>query len=242
MPPYLPLRHSLLRALAVVLVGALGACGGGDRNAGASDSAAPPMTRADSVAAITSAPPAAGTTTMANATLDDASVVQLIVAIDRAEAAGGRLASTKATQADVKAYGRMILQEHDADLSRIRQLATANRIALDTSSTTRGPGDVPAAAGGASNAVIIQLEQNQQQTFGQLQVATGPDFGRAYVASLLAGHQQVIDLLRVNESRFTTPAIREHVTTLSATMAKHLARAKQLQQEIGGDGAATTGR
>lgn len=231
----------LTRAAATLLLAALGACGGTERGARGGDSVALATTAADSAAARSTAPPSAGTTTMANATLDDSTVVQLIVAIDRAEAAGGRLASTKATQAAVQEYGRQMLKEHETDLTRIRQLAKTVGIALDTSSTTRGPGDVPAAVAGASNAAIIQLEQNQQQTFSRLQVATGADFGRQYIASELAGHQTVVDLLRLNETRLVNPEIRAHVSALSATVAKHLARAKQLQQEIGGD-AATTAR
>ncbi|MES3033505.1 MAG: DUF4142 domain-containing protein [Gemmatimonadota bacterium] len=236
MTSYPAARRTLTHTAVALLAATLGACGGSDRAATAADSAALATATADTPS---TAPPAAGTTTMANATLGDTSMVQLIVAIDRAEAAGGKLASTKATQPDVKAYGRTMMEEHEADLVRIRQIATAAGIPLDTSSTTRGPGDVPAAAGGTTNAAIIQLEQNQQQTFSQLQVATGADFGRQYLASQLASHQQVIDLLRLNEGRLVNPDIRAHVSAMSAAVAKHLARAKQLQQKVGGDGATT---
>lgn len=197
---------------------------------------------ADSAAAMSGAIPAAGSATMANSALNDTSVLYLIAAVNRGEVDAGRLASTKATQADVKAYGRMMLQEHAADLATLEQIASNAGIALDTGVAPRAPGDVPSANGSSTPAgAVVQLEQNLQQTISQLRVATGTTFDRQYLAAQLAGHRQVLDLLRANEPRLQNPTIRQHATAMAVAVEKHLARARELQTKMSADstGAAT---
>jgi len=184
--------------------------------------------RAGAVSGETVAPRAS---TMANSALDDTSAMRLMAAVDRGEAAAGRQAVIKATQSDVKAYGRSKMEEHDADLTELQRLAAAANIALEGT----------LAVAGSDNPAVLQLHQNLEATMSQLRVATGVNFDRQYISSQLAGHQQVLALLRQNESRLQNSDVRRHVAGMTTLLEKHLERARQIHLKLRVDSTTAAG-
>lgn len=206
--------------------------------------------------------------------LTDTTALLLIASVHRAEASSGKLAGTKARNSEVKAYARMIVLEHRADMTRIRRLVTSAQLpaSIGMDSVTQanagmgaagGIGSAGTPGGGAaagntnatgtggtagtgtagmgatsavtsSDATIRNLEQMQAQTMSQLQSATGAEFDKAYINSQIAAHTQVLDVLRQNESQLSNAGVKAHVAALTQSIEKHLQRAKEIHQKLGG--------
>src|SRR3954452_24233284 len=109
-------------AAGLVTVGALAACSSSNRKAGSEQSqAASADSSADTAAAGgTSAAPA----TAPQGGMTDANIVALLDAANKADRAGGALASKKATNADVHAFAKLMMSEPHALRVRSEQLAT----------------------------------------------------------------------------------------------------------------------
>lgn len=84
--------------------------------------------------------------------LTDTTALLLIASVHRAEAATGKLAGTKARNAEVKAYARMMVQEHRADMTKVRRLVTSAQMpaSIGMDSVTQANAGMGAAGGTGS--------------------------------------------------------------------------------------------
>lgn len=284
MSSYLHLGRTAPALIGTLLLTGLAACGGGDDRNGSGNTGSGNEGGAASGSVASGADSAMGRNSSGmaggNNRLTDTTALQLIASVDRAETAAGRLAGTKARNSEVKAYARMMVQEHRADLTKLRRLVTSAQMpaSIGMDSVTQGNAGMGAAGGtgsagtpggGAaagntnatgtggtagtgtagtgstsavtsSDATIRQLEQMQAQSMSQLQSTTGADFDKAYMSSQVAAHTQVLDVLRQNESQLTNADVKAHVTAMSQSVEKHLKRAKEIQQKIGGGDSTST--
>jgi predicted outer membrane protein len=139
--------HRLIAAgIITPLLLATAACGGD--NAGNADSAGNTMAMADSAGASTGAmggPNQAGQM--------DAPVAQLLATVNRAEISSGQLGSTKARNAEVKAFAQQMVQEHQAAMQTLTTLASTSGWSIDSAAIAGGMGGMSdsahAMAGGA---------------------------------------------------------------------------------------------
>lgn len=280
MSAYRNLGHKAPALIGTLLLTGVVACGGtagndSDQGGGAAGSVAG---SADSAmgrnASGAGARSGSGDTPATGNRLTDTTALLLLASVNRAEAATGKLAGTRARNSDVKAYARMMVQEHRADMIRIRRLVTSAKLpaSIGMDSVTQGNAGMGAAGGigsagtpgggaaagntnatgiggtagtgtagmGATSAVtssdatIRNVEQMQAQTMSQLQSATGAEFDKAYISSQIATHTQVLDLLRQNESQLSNAGVKAHVAALTQSVEKHLLRAKEIHQKLGG--------
>ncbi|HYW50844.1 MAG TPA: DUF4142 domain-containing protein [Gemmatimonadaceae bacterium] len=143
MTAYRNLRHTAPVIIGTFLLTGIAACGGGGSGSDANDGSGNAAMSADSAGgrnASATGATEAGANTMANTRLNDTTALQLIASVDRAEAASGQLAVTKARNSEVKAYARMMVQEHRADLTKIRRLVTAANMPASIASDTMTSG------------------------------------------------------------------------------------------------------
>lgn len=130
-PIRLMVRHA---ALAAPVLWAVVACGPRD-NATVSDSAGGAMAMSDSAGATgtmneTGSPNNAGMT--------DPSMAQLMAVVNRGEISSGTLASTKARNADVKAFARQMVDEHRMAQRRLDSIAQPSGWRVDSASIASG--------------------------------------------------------------------------------------------------------
>ncbi|HVQ46739.1 MAG TPA: DUF4142 domain-containing protein, partial [Gemmatimonadales bacterium] len=119
-------------AAGLVAFGALAACSSSNRDAGREQSqAASADSSADSTA--TSAAPAAAP----QGGLTDANIVALLDGANKADSAGGALAAKKATDAEVKAFARLMMSEHHA--LRAAGQALAKQLGVEPKAPERDP-------------------------------------------------------------------------------------------------------
>jgi predicted outer membrane protein len=97
--------------IGLVLVSMIGACESGDRNVARDSAAMSGATPTDTGApGANSGAPAA----TPQGGLTDANIVALLDAANKADSASGAVAAKKATNAEVKAFARLMMSEHHA--------------------------------------------------------------------------------------------------------------------------------
>ncbi|HYW33501.1 MAG TPA: DUF4142 domain-containing protein [Gemmatimonas sp.] len=125
-------QHLLAASVMTPLLLATTACGSGDgaRDGARTDSAGGTVAMSDSAGATS-----VGGESMPNNTgQSDASVAQLLAVVNRNEIAAGRLAGTKARNADVKAYARQMVDEHQRAMQQLTTLASSTGWMVDSAS------------------------------------------------------------------------------------------------------------
>jgi putative membrane protein len=202
-------RRAAGRAVSLVaglaMCGALaGACGKG----GEADDTAKPDTAAAMGADTAQAAQAASG-------LTDANIVYLLDHANMADSARGKVAETKATSADVKQFGQMMMGEHHALRAQGQALATKL-------------GVTPAAPAGDSS------EAKAKVLMDSLQAAPkGAAWDRTYINMEVAGHQEVLDLANKALQATQNAELKDLIQKAAPVIQKHLDRAKEIQGKLG---------
>jgi putative membrane protein len=170
----------------------------------------------DSAAGMTGGTMAAGTAGAAGATaaLADADIANVIHEVNAGEIAAGKIAQTKATNADVKAYAREMVTAHTA----------LDKKGASITGTT-----------GASNAAIRDSVVSANEAMAsQLQSASsGAAFDKAYVDGQVMGHQNTLNFLQAAQNQAQNAELKSMITAAIPDVQKHLDRARELQSKVG---------
>src|SRR5690349_9187598 len=142
------------------------ACGGGNKNA---DTA-----RIDTTAATSTTPAPAP----AAPAMNDSNIVAMLDAVNAGDSAGGKMASTKGTNAQVKEFGRTMMRDHHALRVAGQQLAKKDSIGL-----AMPQGDT----------VIAHVKTVQDSLEKQ---AKGAAWDKAYIDAEVATHQTALAFLQ----------------------------------------------
>lgn len=131
-----------------------------------------------------------------------------------AEIALGQLAAQKATNAEVKAFATLMVNEHTALNNTIKTLATAKGITL--------PAD--------SAAVALPVEHRiVQNSLSQL---SGNDFDKAYMSHNVIVHLADVNATTVQSQSGTDAEVRALATESLPRLTMHFDNAKQLYQTL----------
>lgn len=205
-------RHGL--ALAAVVWMALTACGKKEQRADTS-------AVGSGATASAAAAPTAGSTTGASAkagasaTLSDPNIVAILDQANAADSARGRLAETKATSADVKNFGRLMVGEHHALRQQGQQLAKKLNVTPQPP-----PND--------------QSEAQAKTEMDSLNaMPKGKAWDKAYIDYEVNYHQQVLQTATKALDAAQNQELKDLIKKAAPVIQKHLDRAKQIQQKLG---------
>lgn len=141
-----------------------------------------------------------------------------------AEVQLGNLAVQRASSADVKAFGQMMVRDHSRANDELKQVAS--RLKLEPTT---------------------QLDKKHRDVADRLSKLNGAAFDREYIAAMVQGHQDVLTQLQAQTrnrpttgaetARTSAPGANEEPVTQWAAktlpvVQQHLARAQQLQQQL----------
>ena len=144
----------------------------------------------------------------------DADIVAYLDAVNVADSAGGKLASTKGTSADVKAFGKMMMADHHA--MRVQGQALAKKDSI-----------TPNAAGGDST------QQKAQSTMASMeQQAKGAAWDKAYIDHEVQMHEQVLANAKAAHDATQNADLKAMIEKASPTVQAHLDKARQIQQKL----------
>lgn len=205
-----PLRRAILPA-AWLAVLSLAACGDRDRSMATRDTAAAgPETgmSADTAGTDTAA---AG----AGATLTDANIVALLDEANKADSAAGALASTKASNKEVKDFARLMMSEHHALRKQGQQLAQQLNV------TPEPPATNPLEP-------LVQGEMTALES-----TPKGPKFDRVYIEQEIAAHKAVLDLADQAHAQAQNEQLKGLIEQARPVIQRHLDQAEEIQGRLG---------
>ena len=171
-------------------------------------------TTAGNMAAGTAGTAGAMSGTGSAATLGDADIANVIHEVNAGEIAAGKIAQTKASNADVKAYAREMVQAHTAMDKKGAKISGEQ---------------------GATNAAIRDSVVSANQAMGsQLQSAnSGASFDKAYIDGQVMGHQNTLNFLQAAQNQAQNADLKQMITAAIPDVQKHLERAQALQSKVG---------
>jgi putative membrane protein len=202
--------HRILKlSLALLCVGAVGACKKADNAvdtaAARTDSAAG---RLDSTAATN---PNAMATTSGSWTNDR--IFGFAHYANEGEIALGKLAATKATNSQVKAFGSQMVKDHQAMMGDLHKLMSKLNAAPDTTFD-----DAKNLAGDGSEKLKELTEK-----------AKGADWDKNYIESQVDIHQRVLDKLTDAAKSTTDSTLTADLAKTSAKVQEHLTKAQSIK-------------
>jgi putative membrane protein len=192
----------------LMLLLAATACQGRTENVGRDQSAATPPD--------TGAPGAGGGAPAATPKggLGDSNIVAVLDEANKADSAAGAVALKKATNAEVKAFARLMMAQHHA--LRVAGQELAKQLGVTPKPPERDP-----------LAGYTRTEMNELQ-----KTPKGPEFDRTYIDHEVSVHQAVLDF--ANQARVTTqtPELRDLIEKAVPVVKKHLEQAQEIQKKL----------
>jgi putative membrane protein len=123
------------------------------------------------------------------------------------ETGSGKLATQKATRADVKSFGQMMVTDHNNAEQKLLQLARSRGYQLPAAATDTPPPDM------------------------NLSRASGDDFDRMYIHAMVAGHRSKVMMFQDYAITGKDPIVRAFAQQMLPTLKAHLAAIKALDEK-----------
>jgi len=147
---------------------------------------------------------------------NDAQIAAIVVTANQVDIDAGKLAESKATHKDVKAFGKMMVTDHTGVNKSATDLVTKLKVK---------PEDNPTAQ---------SLKKGGQENVAHLKTLKGDAFNKAYIEHEVAYHQQVIDALDQTLIPSAQNAeLKALLVKVRPAFVAHLDHAKKLQAEYG---------
>jgi putative membrane protein len=167
---------------------------------------------------------AAATTASANApvpTLTDADIGAVLDAVNAADSSFGKLASTKGTNKDVRAFGVLMMKDHHA-------MRKAGQDVFTKLGVTPA---LPANPVGLANDSLPMKVKKISDSLNVL--AKGPPFDMGYIGDEVSNHQSVLSFIDEALGATQTAQVKDLLTKARPIVAMHLKRAQDIQTKLG---------
>lgn len=155
-------------------------------------------------------------TTAAAQAPNDAQIASIVVTANQVDIDAGKVAQSKGSNAEVKAFGKQMVTDHTAVNKQAAALAKKLKLEPQDNPTSQS-----LKSGGAKN--LKRLEKLK-----------GAAFDKAYIEHEIAYHQQVIDA--INKTLIPSaknPELKKLLTTGLPLFEGHLQHARQIQTSLG---------
>lgn len=150
-------------------------------------------------------------------TINDAQIASVVVTANQVDIDAGKLAATRATSAEIKKFGQLMVTDHTG----VNKSATALVAKLGVT-----PEDNPTSQG---------LKAEGEKNVAHLKRLKGAAFDKAYVDHEVTYHQQVIDALdKTLIPGATNAELKALLVKVRPAFVAHLEHAKRLQTTASG--------
>lgn len=168
-------------------------------------------TNASDSAYVTDTATAAMPTTPA---LTDANIAALLDEANAADSAAGKVASTKGTNADVKAYGVMMMNDHHA----LRKMGQDLVAKLGMTPTPPANDDLPAMAQMTNDSLTA--------------IPKGAAWDKWYIDNEIVVHQKLLGLIDTALGAAQNGELKDLLTKARPNVDAHLKRAQEIQGKL----------
>jgi putative membrane protein len=156
---------------------------------------------------------ASGSVVSAAQQVNDAQIASIVVTANQVDIDAGLLADQVSTTAEIKAFGRRMVAEHEGVNKAAAALATKLKLTPEDNPTSQS-----LKAGGETN-------------LARLKALKGAAFDKAYVDNEVAYHQQVLDALdKTLIPNAKNAELKKLLESSRPAFVAHLEHAKQLQK------------
>ena len=169
----------------------------------------------DSAAITDSATAASATPTTTAPALTDANIAALLDEANMADSAHGKIASTKGTNADVKAFGVLMMNDHHALRKAGQDLVTK----LNVTPTPPAGDSLPAKAQAVGDSLTS--------------MAKGAAWDKWYIDHEVMMHQEVLGLIDQALGAAQNAELKDLLTKARPNVEMHLKRAQDIQSKLG---------
>jgi putative membrane protein len=146
--------------------------------------------------------------------MTDTQIFARIIAANRGEVTAGKMAESKATNADVKAFARQMVTDHTKMLNDVAGLAKRLNVTPDS-------------------AAADDIMKGNKMTADQLTAAEkGVTFDTAYVNGQVAGHQAVLEMIQNAASQAQNADLKQALNGAVPVVQHHLDRIKSIQDKM----------
>ena len=143
----------------------------------------------------------------------DGQILAFAVVANKGEIAEAKLATTKATNAKVKAFARQMLTDHTAMLNEGTTFAKKNNITPDSTKND-----------------VVDLQKDAIDEMKDLETkAKGADWDKEFVDKEIDGHKKVLDKLQSAQNATTNQQLKDMLTKATAKVQEHLTKAQAIK-------------
>ena len=148
--------------------------------------------------------------------VNDAQIASIVVTANQVDIDAGKLATSKATNEDIKAFARLMVSDHTAVNKSATDLAAKLKVTPQDNPTSQS------------------LKADGQRNIAHLKTLKDADFDKAYIDREVAYHQQVIDALdKTLIPGATNGELKALLVKVRPAFVAHLEHAKRLQASVG---------
>lgn len=141
---------------------------------------------------------------------DDSEYLVMAAGVDMKEIEAGKLAQSKGTSADVKALGKMMVDQHTTSSAATKALAAKKTITL------------PMALPDDAQDAIKDLTDEK----------AGAEFDKKYADMMVDGHEKTIEKMQKASESAKDEEIRMWAANMLPTLKKHLEHAKMVKEKL----------
>lgn len=127
------------------------------------------------------------------------------------EIEAGKMAQQRAKNADVKAFGQMMVADHTAMSNEMKPLIQA-----------------------AGQQIPDKLDERRQGLLDNLKAASDADFDKTYIDQQVAAHKEALTLMQGYADHGDNAQLKAAAAKAAPKIQQHLDRAQQLQSQLGG--------
>ena len=161
------------------------------------------------VALAMSAVPSFGDTTPRAKQTADQQFVSKAADANKAEIELGKLAETRSTNEQVRAFARRMVDDHQQALDRLKPIAKREKVEL-----------------------LSRIDPKDQALKSRLEKLSGPAFDKAYMTAMVQDHQQDVAEFRTESMKATKPDVKDYAATTLPTLEEHLKLAEQTEKSV----------
>lgn len=214
-------RHARTLGTLAIAAASLAACKSKDNYASDTTTSTAAGSMQHDSGTMANGTPTGTTAASSSGGLTDPNIVYILDQANAADSARGKLAETKATSADVRQFGKLMVGEHHSLREQGQMLAKKLNV-------------TPAAPSGDQSQQQAKTEMDSLNT-----VAKGKAWDKAYIDYEVTYHQQVLQTATQALGAAQNAELKSLIQKAAPVIQHHLDRAKEIQQKLGG-GAATT--
>jgi putative membrane protein len=147
--------------------------------------------------------------------VNDAQIASIVVTANQVDIDAGKLAHAMSTDADVKKFAQLMIDDHTAVNKSATELVTRLKVTPEDNPTSQS------------------LKSEGEKNLAQLKALKGAAFDKAYIDHEVTYHQQVIDAIdKTLIPNANNAELRALLVKVRPAFVSHLQHAKELQTSL----------